>query len=120
MNKQIMSTLIEDKKLLDAIEISIKDIMKDGKINVSDIPDIFNIVIECSENLGKFNLTYNELPEILNDLINYILNRYDLIPEEEEEEFQKMINIAIKLVILQPKIKKGCLKFWNKINFCKK
>ena len=124
MSEQVVSTflqaLIEDKELLNNIESSLQDIMKDGKVSASDIPDIFNIVIECTENLGKFNLTYNELPEILDELINYILNHFDLIPEDEKDDFQKMINTAIKLVMLQPKIKKGCLKFWNKLNCCKK
>ena len=124
MSEQVVSTflqaLIEDKELLDNIESSLQDIMKDGKVTTNDIPDIFNIVIECTENLGKFNLTYNELPEVLDELINYILNHYNLIPEDEEESFQKMINTAIKLVMLQPKIKKGCLKLWSKLNCCKK
>ena len=124
MSKPVVSTclaiLIEDKKLLNNIESSLKDIMKDGKVTAGDIPEIFNIVIECSENLGKFNLSYNELPDLLNELINYILVHYDLIPDDEEEEFQKMINTAIKLVMLKPKIKKGCLRMWKKIKFCKK
>lgn len=124
MSEQVVSkflqSLIEDKELLDNIEDSLKDIMKDGKVTSSDIPDIFNIVISCTDNLGKFNLTYDELPEILEELVNYILNHFNLIPDEEEEDFQKMINTAIKLVMLQPKIKKGCLKLWNKLNCCKK
>ena len=124
MSEQVVSTflqaLIDDKKLLENIKAGMKDIMKDGKVSASDIPEIFNIVIECSENLSKFNLSYNELPDVLNEFINYILVHYDLIPKEEEESFEKMINSAIKLIMLKPKIKSKCLRFWKKIKCCKK
>ncbi len=115
---KFIQSLIDDNKTLDKIESSLNDIMKDGKVTSSDIPDIFNIVIECCDNLGKFNLSYNELPEILEELINYILEHYDLIPDDEEEDFQKMISTVIKLVMLQPKIKKGCIKLWGKLTSC--
>lgn len=115
---KFLQTLIEDKEVLDNIENSLKEIMEDGKVTSSDIPDLFNIVIECTDNLGKFNLTYNQLPEFLEELVNYILDHFNLIPDDEEEDIKKMINTAIKLVMLKPKVKKGLLKLWSKLTSC--
>ena len=64
---------------------------------------------------AKFNLTYNELPEVLIEVVNYIIETYDLIPDEEEEQFKRMIDTAVKLIMLQPKVKKGLVRLWGKI-----
>ena len=97
--------------------------MQDGKVDTTDIPDIVLLVIECSNNLGSFNLTYNELPEVLEEFINYLLERFDVIPDDQEESFKRMVSMIVKLVMLKPKVKKACLSLANKINIfksCKK
>lgn len=118
-----VNALIDDEKFLNLIKENIDNITEDGKITVGDIPEILTIVTECYNNMSKFKLTYEELPDVLIELTNYIIEHFELIPDDEEEEFKKMIDTAVKLVMLQPKIKKGCLKLWSKIknmSCCKK
>ena len=56
-------------KLGSAVRISpslqIKEIMKDGKVNAYDIPEIIMIITECYNNIGRIKLTYEQLPDIL-------------------------------------------------------
>lgn len=115
---KFLQSLIDDTETLKNIEESLKKVMVDDKVNSSDVPEIFNIVMECLDNLSKFNLSYNELPEVLSELVNYLLDHFNLVPEDEEEQFNKMIDNAIKLIMVQPKVKKGFLKAWKKLTSC--
>ena len=112
--------ILHDERLKSSVAQKIDSIMSDGKIDTSDIPDILSIVVECTDNLGKLNLSYSELLEVLEEVIMYILEHHKLIPDDKKEEFRKMIHGSIKLVLLQPKIKScmlaGCSKF--KSIFC--
>ena len=111
----IAKILIEDQKFIKTIEGNIKYIMADGKIDAYDIPEIMTIVTECYNNLGSIKVTYEELPEILREIIDFLFDKYNLVPEEHEEKFKKMIDTVITLIMLQPKIKKGCIKLGNLI-----
>lgn len=113
-----LQALIDDEDLLNNIMNNIQEIMKDGKVTSSDIPEIFSIVMECTSNLSKFNLTYEEIPQVLEELVNYIFDKFNLLPEGEEEDFKKMIDMVIKLVMLQPKVKKGLKNLWSKLTSC--
>jgi hypothetical protein len=111
--------LIDDPTFLKIIEVKLNSIMSDGKIDKKDIPEIIILVVYCTNNLKKFNLTTNELGEVLEDTIMYLLNRFNVIPEDKKEEFKIMTKSMIDLVMMQPKVK-SC--FNSIINFilCRK
>ena len=43
------------------------------------------------------------IPIVLESLIYAILNKFELIPDEDEEEFNRVLNIGIKLILLNQK-----------------
>ncbi len=106
----IAQILVDNPKFFKTIEGNIKYIMADGKVDANDIPEIMTIVTECYNNLGNIKVTYEELPELFKEIIDYIFEKYDLIPDEQEEQFKKLIDNAITLIMLQPNIRKGCIK----------
>ena len=109
---KVFQKIINDTSFTNNIEKKINSIMKDNKIDSKDIPDITLLIIECSTNLKKFKVSRNELPILLSSLIDYILDKYNLITENQEEDFKKMTANIIKLVMLKPKVNK-CLKIFN-------
>ncbi len=109
----IAKILVEDDKFLKTVEGNIKFIMKDGKVDAYDIPEIMSIVTECYNNLGRIKVSYEVLPDILREIVDFIFEKYQIVPDEQEEKFKNMIDTVIKLIMLQPKIKKGCLKMKN-------
>ena len=109
----MLEFLVDDPKFIKTVEGNIKYIMKDGKVDAYDIPEIMTIVTECYNNLGRIKVTYEELPEILGEIVDYIFTKYDLVPDEQEEKFKNMIDTVITLIMLQPKIRKGCIKAKN-------
>lgn len=106
----IAKILVEDPKFLKTIEGNIKYIMKDGKVDAYDIPEIMAIVTECYNNLGNIKVTYEELPDILSEIVDFIFKKYNVVPDDQEEKFKKMIDTVITLIMLKPNVKKGCLK----------
>jgi|SaaInlStandDraft_6_1057023.scaffolds.fasta_scaffold00062_44 division protein CdvB (Snf7/Vps24/ESCRT-III family) len=108
--------LVENDHFIDTIDKQIKQIMKDGHIDSSDIPEVILLLTETYNNIGNVKIEYDELQDVIKEVVNYILNKYNLIPEDQIEQFTKIINMVIKLVIIKPNVKKGCLKYFK---FCK-
>ncbi len=111
--------LVDDPVFLKIVEAKLKSVMKDGKIDKNDIPDIIIMVVYCTNNLKKFNLKYNELSEVLEETIMYLLNHFDVIPEECKEDFRLMTHSMVELVMMQPRVKSCMTSIFNCI-ICKK
>jgi hypothetical protein len=123
LQNSIITSLIEDPEFIKVIETKIADILNDGKVDKHDIPTIILLVLECTNNLSKFNLNYDQFQKVLEDLINVLLNKLDVISEKDKEDFKILINTSLKLVMYQPQIKSAIKTFFTKIwNFitCKK
>ena len=117
----VTQKLIDDKEFLNIVEKKIKEIMKDGKITTQDIPNITLIVVHATNNLKSFNLTYNELNEILLDTIVFILDYFKVIAEEDKDDIVAMIKSCVELTMMQPKVKNCLVSVWNKlISLCRK
>lgn len=113
----ITKILLDDDKFLKTLEGQIKYIMHDGKVDTKDIPEVMIILTECYNNLGKIKVTNDELPDLFHEIIYYVINKYNLLPDDEVNEFMNMIEMGIKLIMIKPIVRKGCSKFWSK---CKK
>ncbi len=111
--------LVDDPVFLKIVEAKLKSVMSDGKIDKKDIPDIMVLIVYCTNNLQKFNLSYTELGEVLEETIMYLLNHFDVIPEESKEDFRIMTKSMVELVMMQPKVKSCLTSIWNCI-LCKK
>jgi hypothetical protein len=111
--------IVDDPAFLKIIETKMTEIMADGKITTRDIPDIILLVVQCTNNLSKFNLTYEELGEALEETINYLLDHFKVIPENDKDDFRAMVKTIVTLVMLQPKVKSCLLGCMNKL-CCKK
>jgi hypothetical protein len=110
--------IVDDPVFLKIVEAKLKSVMSDGKIDKKDIPDIIVMVVYCTNNLKKFNLSYNELGEVLEETIMYLLNHFNAIPEECKEDFKVMTKSMVELVMMQPKVKSCFISIWNCI-LCK-
>jgi hypothetical protein len=117
----LMDKLLMDDEFSKTLQTHIENIMKDGKIDQYDIPDIVLIIGELLIKEPKLTLTSELLSELIKELIVFIVKKYSLKADESQiESFNRLVESSIKLIMFQPKIKEkvnGCL---NKINiFCK-
>ena len=112
--------LINDPDFLKAVETKMTSIMKDGKITTRDIPDIVLLVVQITSNLQQFNLSYEELGDILEETIMYLLTHFKAIPDDQKADFTAMTHTIIQLVMLQPKVKSCLTNCWQKTSCCKR
>ena len=56
----------------------------------------------------NLKISQNLLPELLTKLANVIIDKYDLLKDNERDEFNKIFQSSISLVLVNPKVKKLC------------
>ncbi len=117
----LMDKLLMDDNFSKTLQTHIENIMKDGKIDQYDIPDIVLVIGELLSKEPKLTLTSELLSELIQELIIFIIKKYQLKADEQQiDTFNRLVESSIKLIMFQPKIKEkvnGCL---NRINiFCK-
>lgn len=116
--KDVYDVLCNDQVFLTRLETSIRNIMKDGKIDQLDIPEFIFIITDAYNQMTQFELTYDELPILIKLLYNFMIQRFNLIPEDKRADFERLVDSALRLVMMQPKIKKATSNFLQMIFPC--
>ena len=111
----VATQILHDEQVRKTISTHIESIIQDGKIDTTDIPEIMLVIMQCTNNLDKFHLSYDELVCVLEEVIIFILDETKLVPTDKRESIDKIIKSSIKLVLLQPKIKSTVSNIWNKV-----
>jgi hypothetical protein len=98
----------------DAIDVSIKKMMSDGKIDASDIPEMVLLVTKLSANTFVPKNT-EDLGKNIDELYTFIMNKYNLYPKNQDDRalFDKLFKSSLQLVLYQPLVKSKCDKFWG-------
>jgi len=105
--------MAKTKDLIDfnlRIQKSVTAIMKDGKIDQNDIPEIMLLITDLLMAPTSPKMTVEELGVKINELYEYIMTQYKLFPDDEQqkEQFKRLFDMCVKLVLVQPRVKKAC------------
>lgn len=81
--------LTKNVEFLQKIDTTVKNIMKDGKIDQFDIPEIMLLITDLITNSEKSKVTMEQLENSINTLYEYIMTHYKLFPEDplQKESF---------------------------------
>jgi len=112
--EDIFITITNDKENISKIKTSIDSILKDGKIDQYDVPDIVFLVTDLLNSLTTLHVTPEEVPVLIKKLCTFFLDTYGGIPEEKKPDFERLLDSSLRLVMLQPKVKEAvtsCLNF---------
>jgi hypothetical protein len=110
--EEVFKILSVDDKFIARVKTSLDIIMKDDKIDQFDIPELVFLITDAYNETTNLHLSYEDLPILIKMLYNFIIEKFNLIPEDKRADFEKLVDVAIKLVMLQPKVKQqvtGCL-----------
>jgi hypothetical protein len=112
MSKEFKVAYLIDKIMLDDVttkrmKTSIDNIMRDGKIDCYDIPEILFIITDIMNNsVVNTKLTAENLASLIKELYKFIEKQYNLVPDENQKAgFERLIDSSIKLILFQPKVK---------------
>ena len=117
----LLEKIMLDDETSQCIKSSIDNIMRDGKIDQYDIPEILLLITEIMNNSNVVNikLTADNLTSLIKELYKFIEKQYNLVPDENQKEgFDRLIDSCIKLVLFQPKVKNTIKNCLNKFNMC--
>ena len=117
----LLEKIMLDDETSKCIKSSIDNIMRDGKIDQYDIPEILLLITEIMNNSNVVNtkLTAEDLTSLIKELYKFIEKQYNLVPDESQREgFDRLIDSCIKLVLFQPKVKNTIKNCLNKFNTC--
>jgi hypothetical protein len=126
MNKDLKVAYLLDKIMLDdetskCITTSIDNIMRDGKMDQYDIPEIIFLIAEVMNNSSVINenLTPENVASLIKELYKFIEKQYNLVPDESQQAgFERLIDSSIKLMLFQPKVRSGLKNCLSKLNTC--
>jgi len=106
--------LTKNVSFLQKIDMTVKSIMKDGKIDQFDIPEIMLLITELITTSENTKVTMEQLENSIQSLYEYIMTHYNLFPQDEQqkESFKRLFEMCVKLIIFQPKVKESCKKFF--------
>jgi len=104
--------LTKNVDFIKRIEDSVNRMMKDGKIDQYDIPEMVFLVTDLitTSSSSKEKVTIAQLEASINSLYDYIMTHYKLFPDEGEqkESFKRLFDMCVKLALYQPNVIKSC------------
>jgi hypothetical protein len=108
------AVLSKNVSFLQKIDTTVKNIMKDGKIDHFDIPEIMLLITELITTSENSKVSIDEMENSINSLYDYIMTHYKLFPEDpvQKESFDRLFKMCVKLIIFQPKVIKSCKKIF--------
>lgn len=115
--EEVFKILSIDVNFITHITTSINNIMKDGKVDHHDIPEIILLLFNAYNDICHFHLSYEDLPILIKQLYCFIINKHNLLTDDKKDIFEKLVDTSIKLVMTQPKVKKQVFSFFS---FCKR
>lgn len=104
-NNDMVKLILDDPIFIDKIETSVKSIIKDNKVEQTDIPEFVFLIMEAYNSLPKAKLTKKEIPEFISCVYNYLVDKYNLIPNEEKNKYKNLVVSSIKLVLMTHQLK---------------
>lgn len=106
--QEIAQIILKDPKFIEDVKISLNNILKDGKIDMADIPEMLLLVALGYNKSTKFTVTLEQLPELLTELVNVLIVTHDLIPTTLQSQFNRILQSSITLILLMPRVKASC------------
>jgi len=105
MFEEIVNKLIEDPRFVQEIKLGIHDILADGKIDAADIPTFVMVLTIAMEHIDELKIRQDNIPEVLMLVTNKIIEKFNLIPEDKRNEFERGLKASLKLLFFSPRIK---------------
>lgn len=103
---QIFEKIVNDKDFVKRSENYIAEIMKDGKVDYHDIPEIVFLTVDTINILYEIEIDEDDLKILLKLVLIHLMKRYELVKDCDRYIIEKLLDTVIKLVLLTP-IKKG-------------
>jgi hypothetical protein len=108
--REIFEKIVNNKEFIERTENYVKEIMRDGKVDYHDIPEIVFLIVDTIVTLYDLEISEEDLKVLLKMILFHVFEKYGLIKNSNRFIFQKMIDTAVKLVVVQ--VARQKIKSW--------
>ncbi len=114
---EVFQLLCDDSKFIARLETSIANIMKDNKVDQYDVPEFIFIITDALATV-PFKVNSTDLPVLIKLLYNFMVDKLNLIPQDKRSDFERLVDSALKLLMLQPVVSSKLNNLLSKITSC--
>lgn len=107
--EDVVKTLLDDDKFVADCKTELTEIMKDGKFDFKDMPEVISLVVLVYDKYGELHVDEKDVVEVFRLLIVGLLKKLGWL-EESNPEIEKMLESCLTLLALNVKSK----SFWKK------
>ena len=112
---KIVAELTNDPKFLSRVEESVKKMLQDGKLDSSDVPELVFLIMNTYNTVGNVRVSKELLEEFVKQVFKFIVEKYNLLPQDKMTEYESMIVSSVKLVLLTPSVDSVLKSFGEKL-----
>jgi hypothetical protein len=107
--EDVVKTLLDDDKFVADCKTELTEIMKDGKFDFKDMPEVISLVVLVYDKYGELHVDEKDVVEVFRLLIVGLLKKLGWL-QESNPEIEKMLESCLTLLALNVKSK----SFWKK------
>lgn len=111
---KIVSELLNDDTFVQDCEKELKEIMKDGKFDFNDMPQVVTLVVLVYEKYDNLHVEEKDVADVFKLLIIELLKKMGWVTEEKKEQIEKMVESCITLLMLNINTQ----TIWKKMTSC--
>jgi len=108
----IVKELLDDEYFVNDCKKELNEIMKDGKFDTNDLPELMQIVVLIFEKYDTFDIEEDDIIKVFRLLIVELIKKIGSL-EESNPQFDKMIDSCLKLLVLKVKTTKIHKKYFS-------
>lgn len=105
--ENIVNEILKNEKFKNDCKYSINAILKDGKLDMADTPDILNLVVNLINNTNELKITQDKIEGVLKVLLIRLLEEMELLTDENKIIVKKLIDSSLKLLLTKIKQSKA-------------
>ena len=111
---KIVTELLDDVNFVQDCEKELKEIMKDGKFDFNDMPQVVTLVVLVYEKYDNLHVKEKDVADVFKLLIIELLKKMGWVTEEKKEQIEKMVESCITLLMLNINTQ----TIWKKMTSC--
>ena len=111
---KIVTELLDDVNFVQDCEKELKEIMKDGKFDFNDMPQVVTLVVLVYEKYDNLHVEKKDVADVFKLLIVELLKKMGWVTEEKKEQIEKMVESCITLLMLNINTQ----TIWKKMTSC--
>ena len=107
---------------LKEISTGLDDVLEDGKLDISDVPTIVNMVKSIMNNSSKTmkkvrKITVEELIDFIKNIIEILIHK-DIIKVENKEKVFKLISVSVELLTTSVDVSNSIYDYLKRLFKC--